>query len=156
MFAGYADFHAAGGGVGAIELPMNPDPAALITTMNVPAGWATDDQGQWREGVTGLIATASVQFTNQGAVMAHPGCTVLSDQGGFGDGHTYVSGMDQAGLSPTTLTLTFQSASPPDVEPPSEIWLECSVGEDHPPLPPDGVMDVRVLDATLSVIPRGF
>lgn len=145
--AGYTDFHAGAGGVGAIELPQPGSPAVRVLTLNIPDDWAQDQPG--------VVAIASVQFTNQGDVFAHPGCTVLSDRGGFGDGHTYVESRTE-GLK-TDGQLTFQAPSRPEQPgPPSEIWLECGLGSDHPPIPPDGSLDVRVLNAEITVIPRSF
>jgi hypothetical protein len=157
--AGFTQFVSGDGGAGAIQLPENPQEAVRVLTLNVPPDWVAapnepGDEPIYRDGVTGVVATVSVLLFNRSPVMTHPGCTVLSDQGGFGDGHMYLSGMDANGVSPNTTYLTFQATSP--AGPPSEIYLTCSVASDHPPLPPNTSIDVRVLSARMSVVPRGF
>ncbi len=153
--AGYAEFKSGEGGAGAILLPEPPADQARVLTLDVPSDWVADN-GVWREGVTGLVTTVSVLFMNNSPVMAHPNCTVLSDQGGFGDGHMDLAGTDSAGISPTTTGLSFQASSPEGAAPPTEIYLTCGVGSDHPPLPQGSTMDVRVLTAEMSVVPRSF
>jgi len=157
--AGYTQFQSGEGGAGGLQLPEDPQEPVRVLTLNVPSDWVAapnepGDEPIYRDGITGVVATVSVLLWNRGPTMAHPGCTVLSDQGGFGDGHMYLSGMDSNGVSPNTSYLTFQATSP--AGPPSEIYLTCSVAEDHPPLPPNTSMDVEVLAAQMSVVPRGF
>ena len=137
-------------------MPEPPADPVQVLALNLPSDWIADSAGHWKPGVTGVVATVSVLFWNTSPVMAHPGCTVLSDAGGLGDGHTYVSGTDAMVTSPTTLSLTFQSSTQPGQGPPSQIYLVCNDSSDHPPLPPEGSMDVRVLTAEMSVIPRSF
>ena len=157
--AGYTQFLSGDGGAGAIQLPEDPQEPDRVLTLNVPPDWVAaanepGDEPIYREGITGVVATVSVLLFNRGPVEAHPGCGVFSDQGGFGDGHMYLSGMDSHGVSPNTTYLTFQATSP--AGPPSEIYLTCSIASDHSPLPPNTSMDVRVLKAEMSVVPRSF
>lgn len=154
--AGYTEFRSGEGGAGAITLPEPPNDPVQILQLDLPSDWASDGQGGWRQGVTGLVATVSVLFRNNGPVMAHPGCTVLSDTGGLGDGHMYITGTDYQGISPTTATMTFQSTTPSDMSPPSELYLVCVDGQDHEPLPEGTSMNVEVLTAMISVVPRAF
>lgn len=154
--AGYTEFRSGEGGAGAIQLPEPSADPVQVLKLDLPSDWVADSEGNWRPGVTGVVATVSVLLWNRGPVMAHPGCTVLSDEGGLGDGHTYVSGADAAGTSPGTVSLTFQASTPSDGQPPSELYLVCVDGQDHPPLPEGTAMDVRVLTAEMSVVARGF